>query len=364
MRAARSDALILTPAFDGADGISEVSRQIVAALASHVPPPTVEVWALDGGAPVDRLASPLRFRSAGGSRARLAAWSLARAASRRPDALAVVLHVHLAPVALALSLRGARLAVFLHGVEAWQPLRVRERVVMERADVLMANSQWTADRFKDANPHFRAAEIGICHLGVPPASNTPQAPPFSGYALIVGRLAAEERYKGHEPLIRVWPRILESVPSARLMIVGDGDDRARLESLVAARRLADAVHFAGRVSSDALEGYYRDAALFVMPSTGEGFGLAYLEAMRAGKACVASPGAPREIVVDGVTGLLVDPLSPDALAAAVIRLFREPETSAAMGRAGAERVRRCFEAKHFADRVRAHLARTDAVTAW
>ena len=101
-----------------------------------------------------------------------------------------------------------------------------------------------------------------------------------------------------------------------------------------------------------------------MPSTGEGFGLAYLEAMRAGKACVASPGAPREIVVDGVTGLLVDPLSPDALAAAVIRLFREPETSAAMGRAGAERVRRCFEAKHFADRVRAHLARTDAVTAW
>ena len=62
-----------------------------------------------------------------------------------------------------------------------------------------------------------------------------------------------------------------------------------------------------------------------------------------------------QIVVEGVTGLLVDPSSAVALAAAVIRLFREPETSAAMGRAGAERVRRCFEAKHFADRVRANL---------
>jgi phosphatidylinositol alpha-1,6-mannosyltransferase len=353
----------LTPALDGADGISEVSRQVVSALArdAHTPD-ALEVWALDGGEPEKSpTATSARFRLARGNRARLAGWALARARADAGGLLIVVMHVHLAPVALPLALRGARSAIFLHGLESWHRLRARERAAVDRAAVLMAASCFTARRFKEANSEFHSADIRVCQLGVSHSRPTPVAPRHRQYALIVGRLAAEERYKGHDALIRVWPSVRETVPSAELVIVGDGNDRARLEALAAAQPIGKAVHFAGRVSSAELEGYYRHAAFFIMPSTGEGFGLAYLEAMRAGKACIAAPGAAEELVRDGVTGLIVDPSSPRALAEAVIRMFREPDTCAAMGRAGAERVGQEFTQRHFEDRVRAALAEANVV---
>jgi phosphatidylinositol alpha-1,6-mannosyltransferase len=351
------DVLVLTPAMDGADGISEVSRQFVSALSGFNPAVTIDVWALAGGAPAGRSIGRARFRSAGGSRARLSAWALARAASASEATLVAVLHVHLAPLALAMELRGARLAVFLHGIEVWRRLRTRERRALDRATVLMANSQWTVSRFKESNPEYRAADVRVCHLSVSP-SIAPEPVTRQGYALIVGRLAADERYKGHDALLAVWPEVLKSVPGAQLLIVGEGDDRARLEACAASRGLRDAVSFAGRVSSNALEGLYRAAAFFAMPSVGEGFGLAYLEAMRAEKACLAGPGAAAEIIEHGVTGLIVDPERRDLLAAAIIRLFREPDTCAAMGRAGALRVRARFEPHHFAGRVLAELSDT------
>jgi phosphatidylinositol alpha-1,6-mannosyltransferase len=349
------EVLVITPAIDGTDGISEVSRQFVAALGALDASVRIDVWALDGGAPSDRSLGRTTFRSAGGSRTRLSAWALARARFASDEVLVVVLHVHLAPLALPLELRGARLAFFFHGIEVWRRLRARERRVLDRASLMMANSQWTVARFKETNPEFAAADIRVCHLSVSPAA-VADPPPREGYALIVGRLAADERYKGHDALIEVWPQVRRSVSGAELMIVGDGDDRPRLEALVASLGLSQAVQFAGRVSNSALEGLYRSAAFFAMPSVGEGFGLAYLEAMRAGKACLAGPGAAAEIVEDGVTGVIVDPVHRDALAAALIQLFREPETRAAMGRAGAARVQAEFETGHFATRVLGELS--------
>jgi len=344
------EVLVLTPAIDGADGISEVSRQVVAALAGLGPAIEIDVWALDGSLPPERPMPGARFRSANGSRTRLSAWALARARSASDALLVVVLHVHLAPLALPLELRGARLAFFFHGVEVWQRLRARERRALDRAAVLLANSQWTARRFKDMNPEYSAADVRVCHLSVSPS---PPAEPFSrsGYALIVGRLAASERYKGHDALIEIWPQVRRSIPTAELLIVGDGDDRPRLEAQVESMDLTDSVTFAGRVTSGALEGFYRGAAFFVMPSVGEGFGLAYLEAMRAGKACIAAPGAAAEIVEDGVTGIIVDPSRRDVLAATLIRLFGDPRTCAAMGESGRARLEASFQARHFAGRL-------------
>ena len=71
-----------------------------------------------------------------------------------------------------------------------------------------------------------------------------------------------------------------------------------------------------------------------MPSRLEGFGLVFLEAMRAGKACIGAPGAAAEIIQDGVTGLIVDPLSDDDLVGAIVRLFDEPAVRDAFGQGG------------------------------
>jgi len=338
-----ADVLLLTPALDGYDGISAVSRLAVDALVAEGH--AVEVWALDGGAP-DGLSPAVTFQSAAGRRATIGAWSVARAARRLEGRLVVVMHVHLAPLGLAMQMRGARLAVFMHGIEVWRRLRVRERAAIERANVLVANSRWTAAQFKAANPAWAGRTIRICHLGIPAPLAAPELPIVANYALVVGRLAAGERYKGHDALIDAWPAVLRQVPAARLVVVGDGDDRGRLEALVRDRGLEGVVVFAGRVSQATLEGWYRSAAFFAMPSTGEGFGLAYLEAMRAGKPCLGGPGAPAEIIEHGETGFIVDPSDTAALTAALIDLF-SPERQRTMGAAAAARVAERFEQRHF-----------------
>jgi len=350
-RKAAVRVLLLTPSLEGGDGIAEVSRQAAAACASEFGGHNVEIWALRGGN--SGVGHSARFRSADGRRSRLAAWALAQAARPVDDLLVVLLHLHLAPVSVPIVLRGASLACFLHGIEAWQPLRPRERAGLAGAH-LVANSAWTARKFTEANPAFRTTDVAVCPLGVGPAA-APEDPGLKGYALIVGRMAANERYKGHDVLIDVWPRVRQHVPYARLVIAGDGDDRVRLEARAAASAAADAIVFTKSVSNAAREGLYRDAAFFVMPSTGEGFGLAYLEAMRAGKACIAAPGAAAEIIRDGVEGLLVDPASPDAVAAAIVRLFSDGELRERMGNCAARRVANEFESGHFAGRLVAEL---------
>jgi phosphatidylinositol alpha-1,6-mannosyltransferase len=222
----------------------------------------------------------------------------------------------------------------------------------------VANSEHTARRFRQANPGFSGRPIAVCHLGVG-AADAARSPMISArdvagpFALIVGRLAGSERYKGHDVLIDLWPRIRDAVPDARLVVAGDGDDRARLEAKAAA--LGPPVRFLGRVSDQALDALYRDCAFFVMPSRDEGFGLVFLEAMRAGKACIGGAGAAAEVIEDGVTGLVVDATDEGEIEKAVVRLFLEPETRARMGGAGAERVAREFTEAHFRRRFRAIL---------
>jgi phosphatidylinositol alpha-1,6-mannosyltransferase len=147
----------------------------------------------------------------------------------------------------------------------------------------------------------------------------------------------------------VRPRVEEAGNvRPRLVIAGDGDDRPRLEALAASLGLARQVLFTGFVSEATLAELYARAAVFVMPSRGEGFGLVYLEAMRAALPCVAAcASAAAEIIADGETGLLVDPLAPDAIAAALGRLLASPELARAMGEAGRRRLELLFTPRRF-----------------
>jgi phosphatidylinositol alpha-1,6-mannosyltransferase len=348
--------LVMTPALDGHDGVSEVSRQATAALAAAWGRDAVEVWTLAGGLGDDARVAGIRLRSARGGRARMAAWSLARSRAPLDGSLVLVMHLHLAPLAVMLEMRGASVAVFLHGIEAWTPLRRRESAALDRATALLSNSNYTAARFRDANPRFASRPIAVCHLGARAPLLRTVTPEISGYALIVGRLAAGERYKGHDALIDCWPEVVARVPGATLVIVGDGDDRGRLERLAADRGVRDRIVFAGRAPDAELAGWFQHAAFLAMPSQGEGFGLAFVEAMRAGKPCISARGAAEEIVEDGTTGIVVDATVPDALTSALVRLFSDPDGRERMGRAGAARIASMFEERHFAARLLAQLA--------
>ena len=343
--------LVLTPQLTGADGISTISREIVAALRSAVGGnvAALEVWSLaDAAAPPGVEGPGVRFRSARGSRVAFTAFGI-RGAAMAANTVVLVLHAHLLPVALPLIARGARVVPMLLGIEAWTPLTRLQRAALRRAWRVAAISQHTIDRFRAANPELAAYPVRVCYPGPPAGANgahgpegTPHRDDRDGFALIVGRMSSAERYKGHDELLECWAAVRAAHPSARLVIAGGGDDEARLREKARALGLGEHVRFEGVADAARLADLYRRAAFFVMPSRGEGFGLVYLEAMRAGLPCLAAPGAAEEIVEDGVTGLIADPRQPAALAGAIVRLFGSPAAREAMGRAAAGRVEARF----------------------
>lgn len=364
--------LVLTPGATSADGIAELSRLVVRALACTVADPAhgrVDVVSMadpPGFGLRDHVAGARCF-GAGGAKSRFIAAALRAGLEGAGVPDVVCLHLHLSPIARLVGAGRARLVTLLAGIEAWKPLRRAERGALRRSDLLVAISAHTARRFREVHPEFGDRVVRVCHPGVRDRDGAAAAlaPDGDGarstgapFALIVGRMAAGERYKGHDQLIDLWPGVVAEVPGATLVVAGDGDDRARLEARASR---VERVRFLGRVSDVTLADLYRDCAFFVMPSRDEGFGLVFLEAMRAGKACIGGAGAAAELIDDGVTGLVVDPGAAGQVLGAMVRLFREPGTRERMGRAGAARVAREFTETHFRSRFRALLGRVAGV---
>jgi glycosyltransferase involved in cell wall biosynthesis len=336
--------VLLTPNLTGHDGISAVARLVVGAFDR------VSIVALHEPPSLTSFASAT-VQGAGGRGSRFASAAL-RAAARDPHATVIVNHLQLAPAALPFAARGTLVSI-LHGVEAWTPLNWLQRAALTRSDRLIAVSAFSRDRFLAANPQFAERHVDVCHHGIGPAAvpDIPSDP--TPAALIVGRMTAEERYKGHDTLIETWPAVLAAVPDAVLRIVGDGDDRARLEQKAAATGLGAHVVFAGGIDDDALQREYQRATVFTMPSAREGFGLVFLEAMRAARSCIGCRGAASEIIDDGQTGWIVEPGDRRRLTECVIRTLRDRSESAAMGARGRVRYLQHFTAEHFRRRLTA-----------
>jgi phosphatidylinositol alpha-1,6-mannosyltransferase len=155
----------------------------------------------------------------------------------------------------------------------------------------------------------------------------------------VSRLVAR---KGQDVLVAGWPRVLARHPSARLLLVGGGPAEAGLRRAVAAGGVADSVVFTGPVNPDELPGHYAAGDVFAMPCRTrragldvEGLGIVFLEAAACGRPVVAgtSGGAP-EAVRQGVTGHVVDPRSPAAVADTIAGLLADSDRARAMGAAG------------------------------
>jgi phosphatidylinositol alpha-1,6-mannosyltransferase len=253
-------------------------------------------------------------------------------------------------------------AVFIHGIEVWRPLTIAQHAVLAGAALRLANSEHTAARVRTLHPSI--GPIDACPLALPddrdvhgsatmlPATVGPHA------VIIVARMDAGERYKGHDALLDAWPTVQRRVPDAQLIVVGDGDDAPRLRAKAMTFGVDRAVVFTGFIDAGIRDALYDRAAVFAMPSRGEGFGLAYLEAMSHGLPCIGSThDAAGEIVTNGVTGFLVDQTDTAALADRISRLLEDAELRRAMGERGRARVHREFTEAAFAARLLALLDR-------
>jgi len=348
--------LVLTPGLAGSNGIAALSRLVVRAVAARQGQASVAVVSLAepcGAAPLPGVGAPVS--GAGGSKGRFAISAL-RHAWRQPASQVICLHLHLSPV-LSMMPRATRSVTVLCGVEAWKPLRPLERRALTRAADLVAISVHTARRFREVNPAFAGRTVHVCHPAIAvrarkrPAARG-SAPPT---ALIVGRMAAAERYNGHDLLLEIWPRVVAQVAGVRLLVVGDGDDRPRLEARAAQLGLGQHVTFLGHVSDEHLDQLYDTSDVFVMPSRGEGFGFVFLEAMHAGMPCVGGTDAAAEISEDGVSGFVVDPARADEVLAAVVRLLTDARLRLRMGQAAARRIAAQFAEPSFHTRWAALL---------
>jgi phosphatidylinositol alpha-1,6-mannosyltransferase len=188
-------------------------------------------------------------------------------------------------------------------------------------------------------------DVSLIPPGVDLPSETERLPAEHPTLLTVARL--EDRYKGHDVVLRAMPLIRAAVPDARWVVIGDGPLRPGLERLAEAQRVAEAVDFLGPVTDAERNRRLREADLLVMPSrlpdgdfTGEGFGIVYLEAGAFGKPVLAgNVGGPLDAVIDGKTGLLVDPTDHIAVADGIVRLLTDRALAARLGEAGAAHAR-------------------------
>ena len=231
-------------------------------------------------------------------------------------------------------------AVLVHGAESWDPdIDTPRRRALADASLLIASSAYAARRVVESHPDVTPPEVLPLALlpdrdtsavdGALVASITPRT------IVISARMSVADRYKGHDELLDAWPTILGRRPDARLALVGRGDDVKRLEAKANGLGLAGSVRFTGAVSEATLDAMLARAGGFALPSRAEGFGLSYLRAMRAGVPCIAgSDDAARELVDDGVSGLLVPAADRDAVAQAVITLLGDTVARRAMGEAG------------------------------
>jgi len=256
-------------------------------------------------------------------------------------------------------------AVMLHGIEAWNSTLDAERIeVIKNAKVRIAISPHTARRVAATHPGLPPIET--CLLGLLPDDEHPDRVPgdvrvdYGPHAVvIVGRMASSERYKGHDQLILAWPRVLTEIPDATLVMVGRGDDVERLRAKAAALGIGRAVQFPGYLPDAALRALFRHAAVFAMPSRGEGFGLVYLQAMHAGVPCLGSrDDAAADVIVDGETGILIPEQDSEAIAGAVARLLTDEPLRRRMGEAGRRRFESVFTYPRFRARLAGILARS------
>jgi len=194
--------------------------------------------------------------------------------------------------------------------------------------------------------------IRVVYEGVPdrpPAAGGAEALAALGVPAgcrVVGNVAALADHKDHATLLESAPAVLRGVPEACFVIVGEGELRPRLEARARELGMGQRWIFAGFRSD--LDRLLPAFAIFCLSSHQEGLGTSLLDAMNFALPIVATAaGGIPEAVEDGVTGRLVPPRDPEALAQALASLLRDPERRAAMGEAG----RRRFEARFSDERM-------------
>lgn len=321
--------------FDFKGGIQTYSSFLLEGLQAVLPGATLRVFTLHDAPATLPTASqaqvsyhttghvPTRLRTA--AFAAQTGWA---ALGDRPD-LIITTHVNFTPVAHALKRLDLPYWGVAHGFEAWDVAKPQVRRGMAGADKILAVSGFTRDRIRQSQ--------ALQNLGILPNTFNSQrfqvAPKplhlLKRYGLradqpvilTVNRLEAGEPFHSYDQILAALPTIKAALPEVHYLIVGKGDDRPRLERLIAEHRLQDCVTLAGFVADDELPDHYALCDVFAMPSQLEGFGIVYLEAMACGRPVLAGLDGGQDALNQGELGALVDAEDVSAIAHSLMQIL-------------------------------------------
>jgi phosphatidyl-myo-inositol dimannoside synthase len=345
--------LALVPdAYGGRGGIAQYNRDFLGAIAQSGLVSSITVLPRHALDPVE-APSGVRQLAPQPGRVSYSIAAIRTAFSRRID-LVFCGHLYMAPLAALIArMKTATLIVQTHGIEAWPCPSRLQQLAVERADLVLSVSR-----------HTRAAVLSWAAIApervlvVPntvremftPADGSNQRRNFGlegkRVLLTVGRMDSNERYKGHDRVMAAIPELVKKGHDICYLIVGEGDDRPRLEALAEEIGVKNRVRFLGAVDPQTLLEIYRAADLFVMPSTAEGFGVSFLEAMASGTPALGLDVAgTRDALGEGELGTAV---TENELTRAMGRLLAEPRPTPD-GLAAAVRVR--FGCKQFSSNM-------------
>ncbi len=348
--------------YHGVGGLERFNQRLVRCLGElgdkGLEGCAVALWDQPGDATAD--GGRVSYLPCGSSKPAAAATFLNQVWRRQPEVI-LYGHVLLAPLAVAARLASprSRHLLLVHGREVWrEPFREHiprwERLVVQRAiDCVASVSRLTARRMGAAygveESRFRLLPNAV---DPPPEAPSPRSCIGEPRLLTVTRLSGRDRYKGCDKVIRALPRLLTEFPGLLYQVVGEGPLRLELERLAEELGVRRAVRFLGYIDDTELERVYGGAHVMVLPSTGEGFGIVFLEAWKHGLPVVAgNRDASAEVVTDGVTGRCVDPESVGCIAEALLGLLRDPESAGRMGQQGYQTLLERYTHNHFRENL-------------
>ena len=339
--------LVITPDFPPAKGgIQILTHRVVTALRGLEPTVVTlgqaDAKTFDRGQPFRIVRTPATLGTRTLSIAGLNAMAAMVGMRERPDVV-LSMHIVAGPAAALLRRRlGIPFVQYVHAKEVGARPALA-RFALARADRVVAVSAYTRGLAVSAGAN--PGRVALINPGVDlPARSDPErrnaGPPT---ILTISRL--EDRYKGHDVILRALPLVRVEVPDVRWRVVGDGPLRHALEERARTMDLGESVQFLGAVSDEVRDRELASADVFCMVSrmpsggfAGEGFGIVYLEANAYGLPVVAgATGGALDAVIGGETGLLVDPDDHLAVADALVAVLRDPELARRLGRGGKAR---------------------------
>jgi len=329
--------VLTTDAFGGYGGIALYNRDLLSALCSF--PGCSEVVAVPRSIPgplEEERPNNLAYVKTGLHGKAKYVMAVLKVLRENSDFEFIVCgHINLLPIAyLVRAWLRKPVFLFVYGIDVWQPSK-RKLInkLVKNTTHIVSISETTKGRFTewtkldDKKVSIIPNAIHMENYGVAVKNSRL----ISQYGLndktvlmTLGRLSADERYKGFDAIIELLPELIQEIPGIVYMVIGSGDDRERLEKKAMSLGVGAHVVFTGFVSELEKPDYYRLADAYVMPSYGEGFGFVFLEALACGIPVVASKiDGGREAVRHGKLGALVDPHDAEDIKKGILKALKQ-----------------------------------------